>query len=94
MLAEAVAGSHAVFVEQMNATAARLGMTRTKFANANGLPAPEQVTTARDLGSSLWRSCTTIPNMRDYGQCRRRGSGGASSVRIMAYSSTMPAPTA
>ena len=33
----------------MNATAARLGMTRTKFANANGLPAPEQVTTARDL---------------------------------------------
>jgi D-alanyl-D-alanine carboxypeptidase len=24
-------------------------MTRTKFANANGLPAPEQVTTARDL---------------------------------------------
>jgi D-alanyl-D-alanine carboxypeptidase len=37
MLAEAVAGSHAVFVEQMNATAARLGMTRTIFANANGL---------------------------------------------------------
>jgi len=51
MLAEAVAGSHAVFVEQMNATAARLGMTRTIFANANGLPAREQVTTARDLGT-------------------------------------------
>src|SRR5262245_53218817 len=34
----------------MSATAARLGMRRTKFANANGLPAPEQVTTARDLG--------------------------------------------
>ena len=33
----------------MNATAARLGMTRTKFVNANGLPATEQVTTARDL---------------------------------------------
>jgi D-alanyl-D-alanine carboxypeptidase len=33
----------------MNATAARLGMTRTRFANANGLPAPEQITTARDL---------------------------------------------
>jgi D-alanyl-D-alanine carboxypeptidase len=50
MLAEAVAGSHEAFVEQMNATAARLNMTRTRFANANGLPAPEQVTTARDLG--------------------------------------------
>jgi D-alanyl-D-alanine carboxypeptidase len=50
MLAEAVAGSHEAFVEYMNATAARLGMTRTKFANANGLPAPEQVTTARDMG--------------------------------------------
>lgn len=49
MLAEAVAGSHEVFVMRMNATAARLGMTRSKFANANGLPAPEQVTTARDL---------------------------------------------
>jgi D-alanyl-D-alanine carboxypeptidase len=49
MLAEAVSGSHDAFVERMNATAARLGMTRTKFVNANGLPATEQVTTARDL---------------------------------------------
>jgi D-alanyl-D-alanine carboxypeptidase len=49
MLAEAVAGSHEAFVELMNATAARLGMTRTRFANANGLPAPEQISTARDL---------------------------------------------
>jgi D-alanyl-D-alanine carboxypeptidase len=49
MLAEAVSGSHDAFVERMNATAVRLGMTRTKFVNANGLPATEQVTTARDL---------------------------------------------
>jgi D-alanyl-D-alanine carboxypeptidase len=49
MLAEAVSGSHEAFVARMNATAARLGMTRTRFANANGLPASEQVTTARDL---------------------------------------------
>ena len=49
MLAEAVAGSQEAFVERMNATAARLGMTRTKFTNANGLPDPQQVTTARDL---------------------------------------------
>jgi len=50
MLAEAVGGSHEGFVERMNATAKRLGMTRTKFVNANGLPEPEQVSTARDLG--------------------------------------------
>ena len=49
MLAEGVAGTQEAFVARMNATAARLGMTRTRFVNANGLPAPEQVTTARDL---------------------------------------------
>lgn len=49
MLAEGVGGSEQAFVEQMNATAARLGMTRTHFVNANGLPAIGQVTTARDL---------------------------------------------
>jgi D-alanyl-D-alanine carboxypeptidase len=62
MLAEAVAGSHEAFVEQMNATTARLGMTRTHFANANGLPASEQVTTARDLA----RLATAV--VRDYPQ--------------------------
>src|SRR5262245_24460218 len=49
MLAEAVSGSQEAFAERMNAAAKRLGMTRTNFVNANGLPAPEQVTTARDL---------------------------------------------
>ena len=49
MLAEAIGGSEAAFVERMNATARRLGMTRTHFSNPNGLPAPDQVTTARDL---------------------------------------------
>jgi D-alanyl-D-alanine carboxypeptidase len=49
MLAEAVGGSEEAFVQKMNETAQRLGMTRTKFVNPNGLPAPEQVTTARDL---------------------------------------------
>jgi D-alanyl-D-alanine carboxypeptidase len=48
-LAEAVSGTEPQFVEKMNETALRLGMTRTRFANASGLPAAEQVTTARDL---------------------------------------------
>jgi D-alanyl-D-alanine carboxypeptidase len=49
MLAEKVAGSEAAFVEMMNQTAQRLGMMQTRFFNANGLPHPEQVTTARDM---------------------------------------------
>jgi D-alanyl-D-alanine carboxypeptidase len=49
MLAEAIAGSEPAFVAKMNETAARLGMTRTRFVNPNGLPAPEQATSARDL---------------------------------------------
>jgi D-alanyl-D-alanine carboxypeptidase len=50
MLAEHIGGSQEAFVERMNATSKRLGMSRTLFVNPNGLPAPEQVTTARDLG--------------------------------------------
>jgi len=49
MLAEAVAGSYEDFIDYMNGTANRLGMTRTKFGNANGLPDPDQVTTVRDM---------------------------------------------
>src|SRR5262245_66643257 len=48
MLAEAVSGSHEAFVDYMNGIAGRLGMTRTKFANANGLPDHVRVTSARD----------------------------------------------
>ena len=49
MLAEKVGGSQEAFVEKMNETAQRLGMTRTHFVNVNGLPDDRQVTTARDL---------------------------------------------
>lgn len=49
MIAEALGPSHDRFIARMNATAKRLGMTRTRFVNPNGLPAKAQVTTARDL---------------------------------------------
>lgn len=48
-LAESVAGTRQAFVKRMNAEAQRLGMTGTRFGNAHGLHADEQVTTARDL---------------------------------------------
>ncbi|MDZ4841606.1 MAG: D-alanyl-D-alanine carboxypeptidase family protein [Hyphomicrobium aestuarii] len=48
-LAEAVSGSEDEFVADMNEMAVKLGMVRTRFANANGLPKDGQVTTARDM---------------------------------------------
>lgn len=50
MLAEAMGGDVDAFAKQMNETAKRLGMKHTHFVNPHGLPSPEQVTTARDLG--------------------------------------------
>ncbi len=48
-IAEAVGGSEASFVAAMNAEARRLGMSGTRFANANGLHDDRQVTNARDM---------------------------------------------
>ena len=49
VLAEGVSGSIEKFSEEMNAEARRLGMTQTNWVNPNGLPADEQITSARDL---------------------------------------------
>ncbi|HVX81273.1 MAG: D-alanyl-D-alanine carboxypeptidase family protein [Devosia sp.] len=48
-IAETVSGSTDAFVTEMNATAAKLGLSRTHYNNVNGLPDDGQVTTARDL---------------------------------------------
>jgi D-alanyl-D-alanine carboxypeptidase len=49
VLAEGVSGAIEKFAEEMNAAAHRLGMTQTNYVNPNGLPAEEQITSARDL---------------------------------------------
>lgn len=49
VLAQALADDEAAFAELMNARAASLGMTRTRFANASGLPDADQISTARDM---------------------------------------------
>jgi D-alanyl-D-alanine carboxypeptidase len=49
VLAEGVSGSIEKFAGEMNAEAHHLGMTQTNFVNPNGLPADEQITSARDL---------------------------------------------
>jgi len=44
-------GSEAAFAERMTRKAHELGMSRTTFKNPNGLPNPEQKSTARDLAT-------------------------------------------
>jgi D-alanyl-D-alanine carboxypeptidase (penicillin-binding protein 5/6) len=48
-LARDNAGSVEAFAERMNAKAAQLGMQASNFVNPNGLPAPGQSSTARDM---------------------------------------------
>lgn len=49
VIAENISGSESAFAKRMTATARRLGMRNTIYLNANGLPNPGQITTARDL---------------------------------------------
>lgn len=65
VLAEGLGGSEPAFAEEMNAEAQRLGMTRTLFRNASGLPNPEQHTTARDMARLALALQRDFP--RDYG---------------------------
>lgn len=49
VVAENLAGSEAAFARQMTQQARALGLNRTRFVNATGLPDPAQVTSARDM---------------------------------------------
>jgi D-alanyl-D-alanine carboxypeptidase len=49
VLAEGVSGSIERFADDMNAASRRLGMTQSSWVNPNGLPADEQITSARDM---------------------------------------------
>lgn len=49
VVAEAIGGDEERFAAMMTKKARSIGMSRTLFRNASGLPNPEQVTTARDL---------------------------------------------
>ena len=74
-IAEAVGGSHDRFVARMNETAKRLGMSRTKFVNPNGLPSPEQVTTARDLARLAQAVLKDFPDHAGYWSMSRMRIG-------------------
>jgi D-alanyl-D-alanine carboxypeptidase len=49
VLAEGVSGSVEEFANEMNRAGRRIGMTQSSWVNPNGLPADEQITSARDM---------------------------------------------
>lgn len=49
VIAETLGGSEAMFADMMTQKAHQLGMNNTVFRNAQGLPDPDQWTTARDM---------------------------------------------
>jgi len=62
-LARDNAGSIELFAEKMNMKARALGATHSNFVNPNGLPMPDQYSTARDL-SIIARSAYANPTIR------------------------------
>ncbi|MDB5840405.1 MAG: D-alanyl-D-alanine carboxypeptidase [Herminiimonas sp.] len=62
-LAEAVAGTEDAFVVLMNREAERMGLKSTRFANAHGLPSPDNYSTARDLSVLASRMINDFPDL-------------------------------
>ena len=65
-VAELVGGSEPVFVEQMNARAAELGLQNTSFRNACGLDAEGHLSTARDVAALSCYILNTCPEILHY----------------------------
>ena len=63
-LARHTGGSVPNFVGLMNARAANLGCANSLFKNPNGLPAPGQVTTVRDL-LKIFEAVLAVPVLRE-----------------------------
>lgn len=61
-LGELIGGSEPGFAEIMTRKARVLGMTRTAFRNASGLPDLDQVTTARDMARLAQRLIADFPD--------------------------------
>jgi len=61
-VAEAVAGTEEAFVALMNRQAERMGLKSTHFANAHGLPSPDNYSTAQDLAVLATRLVADHPD--------------------------------
>jgi D-alanyl-D-alanine carboxypeptidase len=70
VIAEHISGTESEFAKRMTATAKGLGMNRTTYRNASGLPDGKQVTTVRDqaiLGIAIYQH---FPNYYEYFQTK------------------------
>lgn len=66
VVAEAISGTEAKFASKMTEKAVSLGMKRTLFKNASGLPNPVQKTTARDVATLSRRLMRDFPQYYPY----------------------------
>lgn len=66
VLAESIGGTESAFARMMTAKASALGMMRTQFRNATGLPDDQQVTTARDMAILAQALYSHFPNRTHY----------------------------
>jgi D-alanyl-D-alanine carboxypeptidase len=76
VVGEALSGSVPAFAERMTRKARELGMTRTTFHNASGLPHAKQVTTARDMATLGLRIQRDFPEMFSVFSLRSYSYGG------------------
>ncbi len=66
VLAEGVGGSVEKFSDDMNATSRRLGMTQSHWVNPNGLPAENQISSARDIAMLARAMIRDFPEYQSY----------------------------
>jgi len=71
VVAESISGSEWRFAKKMTQKAHSLGMRRTTFRNASGLPNRKQVTTARDMATLARRLMSDHPEYWHYFSTKR-----------------------
>jgi D-alanyl-D-alanine carboxypeptidase len=76
-IAEELGGTERNFALAMTATARKLGMSRTTFRNASGLPHKGQLTTARDMAKLARALLRRFPEHYHYFSVRSFEYGGA-----------------
>lgn len=65
-IAEALGGTESAFARRMTQKAHQLGMNRTNFVNASGLPDDRQLTSARDMVTLAQHLLNDFPRYRRY----------------------------
>jgi D-alanyl-D-alanine carboxypeptidase (penicillin-binding protein 5/6) len=63
VLAEAIAGNELTFGEQLTKRAREIGLTKSVFANSNGLPNPNEKMTSRELAMLARRIILDYPEL-------------------------------